>query len=211
MFGSVAQTCACPRPPRVPVPTSVATAATISTAANKKPKTSVVVSSGSVSFRLPVVMSCPPSASAPAARPRDRAYRETILSNNDKHVNRHARRWHLLGAGPSSWNTELPAEPGHDGEPPGDGGFTVTWPGLVWPGRAAATCSCSAPRCTAAGPTRCFVSCLRSPSVPARSLSGTDAEEWWTSTQVVDAAATAGGGNGIRVAVGDTGIHVQGD
>src|SRR5262249_44358544 len=66
-------------------------------------------------------------------------------------------------------------------------------------------------RCTAAGPTRCFVSCLRSPSVPARSLSGTDAEEWWTSTQVVDAAATAGGGNGIRGAAGDTGIHVQGD
>src|SRR5262245_6540073 len=60
MFGSVAQTCACPRPPRVPVPTSVATAARISAAANKKPKTSVVVSSGSVSFRLPVVMSCPP-------------------------------------------------------------------------------------------------------------------------------------------------------
>ena len=40
---------------------------------------------------------------------------------------------------------------------------------------------------------------------------GTDAEEWWTSKQVIDATATAGGGDDIRVVADDTDIHVQGD
>ena len=40
---------------------------------------------------------------------------------------------------------------------------------------------------------------------------GTDAEEWWTSTQVVDAVAAAGGGDGIRAVADDIDIHVQGD
>jgi ketosteroid isomerase-like protein len=40
---------------------------------------------------------------------------------------------------------------------------------------------------------------------------GTDAEEWWTSKQVIDAAAAADGGDGIRVVADDTDIHVQGD
>ena len=40
---------------------------------------------------------------------------------------------------------------------------------------------------------------------------GTDAEEWWTSKQVIDATATADGGDDIRVVADDTDIHVQGD
>jgi ketosteroid isomerase-like protein len=40
---------------------------------------------------------------------------------------------------------------------------------------------------------------------------GTDAEEWWTSTQVVDAVAAAGGGDGLRAVADDIDIHVQGD
>ena len=40
---------------------------------------------------------------------------------------------------------------------------------------------------------------------------GTAAEEWWTSKQVIDATATAGGGDDIRVVADDTDIHVQGD
>jgi uncharacterized protein (TIGR02246 family) len=40
---------------------------------------------------------------------------------------------------------------------------------------------------------------------------GTDAEEWWTSKQVVDAVAAAGGGDGIRAIIDDVGIHILGD
>jgi ketosteroid isomerase-like protein len=40
---------------------------------------------------------------------------------------------------------------------------------------------------------------------------GTDAEEWWTSKQVLDATAAAGGGDGIRAVADDIDIHVQGD
>src|SRR5258708_25005701 len=60
MCGSVPQTGAwCPSPPSDPVPTSVATAARISTAANSEPKTAAVVSSGSVSFQFRDVIPCP--------------------------------------------------------------------------------------------------------------------------------------------------------
>ena len=40
---------------------------------------------------------------------------------------------------------------------------------------------------------------------------GTDAEEWWTSKQVVEAVAAAGIGDGIRAIIDDVGIHIQGD
>jgi ketosteroid isomerase-like protein len=40
---------------------------------------------------------------------------------------------------------------------------------------------------------------------------GTDAEEWWTSGQLVDAVAVAGGGGGIRAVADDMDVHVQGD
>jgi uncharacterized protein (TIGR02246 family) len=40
---------------------------------------------------------------------------------------------------------------------------------------------------------------------------GTDAEEWWTSKQVVDAVAAGGGGDDIRTAADDIDVHVQGD
>jgi ketosteroid isomerase-like protein len=40
---------------------------------------------------------------------------------------------------------------------------------------------------------------------------GTDAEEWETSKQVVDAVAAAGGGDDIRAVADDLDIHIQGD
>jgi ketosteroid isomerase-like protein len=40
---------------------------------------------------------------------------------------------------------------------------------------------------------------------------GTDAEEWWTSKQVLDATAAVGGGDDIRAVADDIDIHVQGD
>ena len=40
---------------------------------------------------------------------------------------------------------------------------------------------------------------------------GTDAEEWWTSNQLVDDVAAAGGGDDIRVVADDIDVHVQGD
>jgi ketosteroid isomerase-like protein len=40
---------------------------------------------------------------------------------------------------------------------------------------------------------------------------GTDAEEWWTSKQVLDATAAADGGDDIRAVADDIDIHVQGD
>ena len=40
---------------------------------------------------------------------------------------------------------------------------------------------------------------------------GTDAGEWETSKQVVDAVAAAGGADDIQVVADDIGIHVQGD
>jgi len=40
---------------------------------------------------------------------------------------------------------------------------------------------------------------------------GTDAEEWETSNQVVDAVAAAGGADDIQVVADDIGIHIQGD
>ena len=40
---------------------------------------------------------------------------------------------------------------------------------------------------------------------------GTDAAEWWTSGQVVDAVAAAGGGDDIRLVADDIDIHVLGD
>lgn len=40
---------------------------------------------------------------------------------------------------------------------------------------------------------------------------GTDAEEWWTSKQVLDATAAASGGDDIRAVADDIDIHVQGD
>src|SRR5260370_27058780 len=38
---------------------------------------------------------------------------------------------------------------------------------------------------------------------------GTDAEEWWTSTQVADAVTAAGGGDDIQAVADDIAIHVQ--
>jgi len=40
---------------------------------------------------------------------------------------------------------------------------------------------------------------------------GTDAQEWWTSNQVVDASAAVSGGDDIRAVADDFDIHVQGD
>ena len=40
---------------------------------------------------------------------------------------------------------------------------------------------------------------------------GTDAEEWETSNQFIDAVAAAGGGDDVRVVAGETFTHVQGD
>jgi ketosteroid isomerase-like protein len=40
---------------------------------------------------------------------------------------------------------------------------------------------------------------------------GTDAEEWWTSGQLVDAVAAAGSGDDIRAVADDIDVHVQGD
>ena len=40
---------------------------------------------------------------------------------------------------------------------------------------------------------------------------GTDAEEWWSSGQLVDDVAAAGGGGDIRVVTDDVDVHVQGD
>jgi SnoaL-like domain len=40
---------------------------------------------------------------------------------------------------------------------------------------------------------------------------GTDAGEWWTSSQLVDAVAAAGGADDIRAVAGDIDVHVQGD
>ena len=40
---------------------------------------------------------------------------------------------------------------------------------------------------------------------------GTDAEEWWTSKQIVDAMAAVGGADEIRLIADDIDIHVQGD
>ncbi len=40
---------------------------------------------------------------------------------------------------------------------------------------------------------------------------GTDAEEWWTSGQVVDAVAAASGGDDIRTVADDIDVHIHGD
>ena len=40
---------------------------------------------------------------------------------------------------------------------------------------------------------------------------GTDAQEWWTSDQVVGAVAAAGGGDDIRAVADGIDVHVQGD
>lgn len=40
---------------------------------------------------------------------------------------------------------------------------------------------------------------------------GTDAEEWWTSKQIVDAVAAVGGADEIQAVADDVDIHVQGD
>ena len=40
---------------------------------------------------------------------------------------------------------------------------------------------------------------------------GTDAGEWWTSGQLVDDVAAAGGGDDIRAVADDIDVHVQGD
>ena len=40
---------------------------------------------------------------------------------------------------------------------------------------------------------------------------GTDAEEWWTGGQVVDAVAAASGGDDIRAVADDTDVHIHGD
>jgi ketosteroid isomerase-like protein len=40
---------------------------------------------------------------------------------------------------------------------------------------------------------------------------GTDAGEWWSSGQLVDDVAAAGGGGDIRVVADDIDVHVQGD
>jgi uncharacterized protein (TIGR02246 family) len=40
---------------------------------------------------------------------------------------------------------------------------------------------------------------------------GTDAEEWWTSKQIVDAVAASGGADEIQAVSDDVDIHVQGD
>jgi uncharacterized protein (TIGR02246 family) len=40
---------------------------------------------------------------------------------------------------------------------------------------------------------------------------GTDAEEWWTSKQIVDAVGAAGGADEIQAVADDVDIHVEGD
>jgi uncharacterized protein (TIGR02246 family) len=40
---------------------------------------------------------------------------------------------------------------------------------------------------------------------------GTDADEWWTTKQIVDAVAAAGGPDEIQAVADDVDIHVQGD
>ena len=40
---------------------------------------------------------------------------------------------------------------------------------------------------------------------------GTDAEEWWTSGQVVDAVAAASGGDDVRAVADDIDVHIHGD
>jgi ketosteroid isomerase-like protein len=40
---------------------------------------------------------------------------------------------------------------------------------------------------------------------------GTDAEEWWTSGQVVDAVAAASGGDDIRAVADGIDVHIHGD
>ena len=40
---------------------------------------------------------------------------------------------------------------------------------------------------------------------------GTDADEWWTSKQIVDAVAAVGGADEIQAVADDVDIHVQGD
>jgi uncharacterized protein (TIGR02246 family) len=40
---------------------------------------------------------------------------------------------------------------------------------------------------------------------------GTDADEWWTSKQIVDAVAAAGGADEIQAVADDVGTHVQDD
>jgi uncharacterized protein (TIGR02246 family) len=40
---------------------------------------------------------------------------------------------------------------------------------------------------------------------------GTDAEEWWTSKQIVDAMAAVAGADDVRVIADDVDIHVQSD
>jgi ketosteroid isomerase-like protein len=40
---------------------------------------------------------------------------------------------------------------------------------------------------------------------------GTDADEWWTSKQIVDAVAAAGGADEVQAVAGDVDIHVQCD
>jgi ketosteroid isomerase-like protein len=40
---------------------------------------------------------------------------------------------------------------------------------------------------------------------------GTDAEEWWSSGQVVDAVAATGGGDDIRAVANDIDVHIHGD
>jgi uncharacterized protein (TIGR02246 family) len=40
---------------------------------------------------------------------------------------------------------------------------------------------------------------------------GTDADEWWTSKQIVDAVAAAGGTDEIHTVADDIDVHVQGE
>jgi uncharacterized protein (TIGR02246 family) len=40
---------------------------------------------------------------------------------------------------------------------------------------------------------------------------GTDADEWWTSKQIVDAVAAVGGADEIQAVADDVDIHVHGD
>jgi ketosteroid isomerase-like protein len=40
---------------------------------------------------------------------------------------------------------------------------------------------------------------------------GTDAEEWWTATQLADEVAAASGSDDVQVVADDLDVHVQGD
>ena len=40
---------------------------------------------------------------------------------------------------------------------------------------------------------------------------GTDAGEWWTTSQLVDEVAAAGGGDDVRAVADEVDVHVQGD